>query len=86
MCFLQEAEKKWLKYSPSDHIPLMKEVFPLTIKGISRTCMGNVFTDDSELDQLSTAYHNCWREMEVLRVTNQAAVGACSAAFKRITL
>ena len=43
----------------------MKEVFPMTIKGICLTCLGDVFADDAELDRLSAAYHKCWREMEV---------------------
>ena len=43
----------------------MKEIFPMTIKGVVRTCLGDVFEDQNELDQLSTAYHNCWKEMEV---------------------
>ncbi len=61
----QETERKWINYSPSDHLAVMKEVFPMTVKGIGLTCMGDVFDDDKELDRWSSAYHKCWREMEV---------------------
>ena len=54
-----------MAYSSSDHIALMREVFPMAIKGISLTCLGDFFRDESKLDHLSTAYHKCWREMEV---------------------
>ena len=37
----------------------------MTIKGICLTCLGDVFSGKEELDQLSVAYHVCWREMEV---------------------
>ena len=55
-----------MDHSPSDHLALMKEVFPMTVKGISLTCLGDVFEDEKEPDRLFTAYYKCWREMEVM--------------------
>ena len=40
-------------------------VFPMTIKGIARTCMGEFFDDQSEVERLSHTYRSCWKEMEV---------------------
>ena len=59
-----------MKYSSSDHLAIMKEVFPMTVKGISQTCLGDVFDNEDQLDKLSEAYHKCWREMEVKSLTN----------------
>ena len=39
--------------------------FSMTIKGIARTCMGELFDDQSEVERLSHAFHSCWKEMEV---------------------
>ena len=44
----------------------MKEVFPMTIKGIVRSCLGDVFDSHEELDKLTESYHKCWLEMEVI--------------------
>ena len=54
-----------MNFSPSDHVSVMKKVFPMTIKGICLTCLGDVFSDQAELDLFSNTYHDCWREMEV---------------------
>ena len=72
--FSQETESKWMYYSSSDHLAIMKEVFPMTVKGISLTCLGDVFDNEDELDKLSVAYHKCWREMEVKSLTNCVSV------------
>ena len=54
-----------MHYSPSDHLALMKEGFPMTVKGVCLTCLGDVFEDEEEPDRLSSAFHACWGEMEV---------------------
>lgn len=65
-----------MQYSSSDHIPIMKDLFPMTMKGVAVTCLGDVFENEEELDKLSTAYHKCWREIEVtLNVWQAAGVG-----------
>lgn len=56
---------KWLNFSSSERVSVMKSVFPMTIKGICLTCLGDVFADEEELNRLSSSYHHCWREMEV---------------------
>ena len=62
---LQETENRWLNYSSDQPISIMKEVFPMTIKGIARSCLGDVFDSHEELDKLTESYHKCWTEMEV---------------------
>ena len=37
----------------------------MTIKGIVRSCLGDVFESDEEVDKLAHSYHKCWNEMEV---------------------
>ena len=37
----------------------------MAIKGIARSCLGDVFESDEELDKLTHSYHKCWNEMEV---------------------
>ena len=37
----------------------------MTIKGIARSCLGDVFDSHEELDKLTESYHKCWLEMEV---------------------
>ena len=46
-------------------MPLSKETFNMTIKGITRCCLGNVFESNAEVDALAESYHTCWSEMEV---------------------
>lgn len=43
----------------------MKEVYPLTLKGFTQTCLGDAFEDQGLVDKLADAYNKCWREMEV---------------------
>ena len=45
----------------------MKETFPMTIRGICRSCLGDVFEGTEEVEKLADCYHKCWREMEVRR-------------------
>ena len=61
----QETENRWLNYSSDQPVSIVKEVFPMTIKGIARSCLGNVFDSHEELDKLTESYHKCWLEMEV---------------------
>ena len=37
----------------------------MTIKGITRTCLGEMFEEESELGVLAECYHECWDELEV---------------------
>ena len=37
----------------------------MTIKGIARSCLGDVFENREEVDKLAETYHKCWSEMEV---------------------
>ena len=37
----------------------------MTIKGIARSCLGDVFEGREEVDKLADCYHKCWTEMEV---------------------
>ena len=73
---IQETEAKWLSYSSDKPVALMKEVFPMTIKGICRSCFCDVFESGDELDRLSESYHKCWSEMEVIIMDN-GAVDMC---------
>ena len=45
-------------------MPLGAVAFRMTIKAIARTCLGDVFDDNAEVEKLSSCYHTCWREME----------------------
>ena len=45
-------------------MPLGAVAFRMTIKAIARTCLGDVFDDNAEVEKLSSCYHACWREME----------------------
>ena len=40
----------------------------MTIKGIARSCLGDVFESEDELDKLAYSYHKCWAEMEVTKL------------------
>ena len=62
---IQETEARWLAYSSDQPVSLMKEVFPMTIKGIAYSCLGDVFRSHEELEELAESYHKCWSEMEV---------------------
>ena len=53
----------------------MQEVFPMTIKGIARSCLGDVFESKDELEKLAESYHKCWRTMEVWRATSVGGGG-----------
>ena len=45
----------------------------MTIKGIARSCLGDVFESGEELNRLAESYHKCWSEIEVC--TRVASVG-----------
>ena len=65
LSLLQETEDQWLNYTADQPVSLLKEVFPMTIKGIARSCLGDVFESREEVDKLAESYHKCWSEMEV---------------------
>ena len=37
----------------------------MTIKGICRSCFGDVFESDEKVNAYAELYHICWREEEV---------------------
>ena len=46
----------------------------MTIKGIARSCLGDVFENREEVDKLAETYHKCWSEMEVKLVQNLSLI------------
>ena len=61
----KETEAQLLNFSSNQPVSLLKEVFPMTIKGIACSCLGDVFESREELDRLAESYHKCWSEVEV---------------------
>lgn len=63
-----ETKALWV---PGEPIQL-KEVFRMTLKGIVSTSLGNIFEDDSGIDQLANAYDTCkcMSEKEILDSTS----------------
>lgn len=51
-----ETADKWSKLSPDDRVSLEEEFFAMTFKGMTRSCLGDVFADDEEIQQLRDAY------------------------------
>ena len=37
----------------------------MTIWGICRSCLGDVFEEAGEVERLAVCYQKCWKEMEV---------------------
>lgn len=69
--FLQiadETAEAWSQRHPNQPCILQEEFFPMTIKGITRTCLGDVCEGEEELKAISTAYHTV-SECECLRVS-----------------
>ena len=62
---LQEKEAEWLKFTADQPVSLLKEVFRMTITGIIRSCLGDVFESREEVDKLADCYHKIWTEQEV---------------------
>ena len=52
-------------YAADQKVRLLKETFPMTIWGICRSCLGDVFEGAEEVERLTDCNHKCWREMEV---------------------
>ena len=63
----QETEECWSGYAADQRVRIVKETFPMTIRGICRSCLGDVFEGTEEVEKLADCYHKCWREMEVRR-------------------
>ncbi len=61
----QETETLWENLSSTEEVLIRKHAFPIAIKGITRSCLGDIFENDDELRRLTDAYHICWRTMEV---------------------
>ena len=62
---LQEKEAEWLNLTADQPVSLLKEVFRMTITGIARSCLGDVFESRKEVDKLADCYHKIWTELEV---------------------
>lgn len=67
MKIAQEMEECWSGYAADQRVHIVKETFPMTIRGICRSCLGDVFEGTEEVEKLADCYHKCWREMEVRR-------------------
>ncbi len=61
----QETETLWENLSSTEEVLIRKHAFPIAIKGITRSCLGDIFENDDELRRLTDAYHIYWRTMEV---------------------
>ncbi|XP_064390631.1 cytochrome P450 20A1-like [Halichondria panicea] len=59
-----ETEVVWENLSSTEEVLIRKHAFPIAIKGITRSCLGDIFENDDELRRLTDAYHICWRTME----------------------
>ena len=55
----------WSTFGPSEKIGLKSVLHPMIIKGFARSCLGDMFKSEKEVEELSSAYHVCWGEMEV---------------------
>lgn len=68
----QETERMW---SPGRGIELMKEIFRMTIKSVVFTSLGNIFEDNSGIEELSNLYHLCKIEMDsrILNLTGSSS-------------
>ena len=62
---LQETEKRWLGYAADQKLSLLNETFQMSIQGICRSCLGDVFEGAEEVERLADCYQKCWKEMEV---------------------
>ena len=67
MKIAQETEDRWSGFAADEKVHIVKEAFPMTIRGICRSCLGDVFEGTEEVEKLADCYHKCWREMEVRR-------------------
>lgn len=47
-----------------EHIPLGESMIAMAIKAISVAGMGRFFMDEKEIQKLTSAYEDCWHEME----------------------
>ena len=63
--YFQETEAVWENLSATEEVLIRLHAFPIAIKGITRSCLGDIFEDENELQTLTEAYHTCWRTMEV---------------------
>ena len=61
--FVTIAQETELRWTPGQPIPLLKEIFRMTLKSILCTSFGNIFKDDSGIEELANTYHLCRREM-----------------------
>ena len=59
-CFINianETLEAWSSLLPDQPQSLQDLFFPMTIKGIARTCLGNVFDGQEEVQEVARAYH-----------------------------
>ncbi|XP_065906835.1 cytochrome P450 20A1-like [Dysidea avara] len=62
-----ELVTRWT--ASSEPVNLKKELFLATLKSILNTSLGNIFQDDSEIEDLANAYHACKCETDT-RILN----------------
>ena len=61
----QETQDRWSGFAADQKVSIVKETFPMTIRGICRSCLGDVFEGAEEVEKLADCYYKCWGEMEV---------------------
>lgn len=66
--FTQIAKEMAVKFATfavnQEHIPLGESMIAMAIKAISVAGMGRFFMDEKEIQKLTSAYEDCWHEME----------------------
>ena len=62
--FVQIAQETEMMWSPGKPIRLMREMFRMLLKGILTTSLGNIFEDNSGIEELANTYHLCKCEMD----------------------
>ena len=61
--FVQIAQEAEMLWSPVKPIKLTKEMFRMILKAILTTSLGNIFEDNSGIEELANIYHLCKTEM-----------------------
>ena len=64
-CFISianETMEEWSSLSPDLPQSLQELLFPMTIKGIARTCLGDVFEGQEDVKEVAKAYHQVSNE------------------------
>ncbi|XP_065913881.1 cytochrome P450 20A1-like isoform X2 [Dysidea avara] len=59
-----ETANSWSQLGENDTVDLSDEFLSMTIKGITRTCYGNVYNNDEEVYNMTQIYYKLWNEIE----------------------